>query len=422
MSYSYFSSCVRKSKDADSLIIQPRMGFASPGLMREGLSSIKELNLNCFGTITLDSYTRIGDYNTQLSCLENNQELNGYPIVTHPINTTKSVLEGIIDENFPVQVRHGCPQPQDIFKRIVDIGLDSTEGGPVSYCLPYGRIPLEKSFIAWTEACRILADNSDQAHIESFGGCMLGQLCPPSMLIAIAILEGLYFYKLGVKSVSLSYAQGVSLIQDRAGLALLRKFAEMYLGDVDWHIVLYTYMGMFPRTESGAKKLIEDSAALAQLSSCERIIIKTILERQQIPTIQANLEAIEIVDSVIKNTERGKSLSMDEMCSYDEIQDDIERLLDTVLNLHSDISKAILAAFKQGLLDIPYCLHPDNCGRALSVIDERGFLCWVKSGNLPIKNIRNDLNFNLTSSELLNQIHYIANKYDWTSSTESLNS
>ena len=148
-------------------------------------------------------------------------------------------------------------------------GLTATEGGPVSYCLPYGRTPLAESVRSWGEATAWLAEESAcrgrTAHLETFGGCMLGQLCPPSLLITISLLERLFFVQRGIRSVSLSYAQQCHPVQDIEALAALGQLAEEFLpADVDRHLVVYTYMGVFPGTVAGARSLLDASARIAR--------------------------------------------------------------------------------------------------------------------------------------------------------------
>lgn len=94
---------------------------------------------------------------------------------------------------------------------------DATEGGPVSYCLPYGRTPLAESVRNWTEGVRrfaALRELGTEPHLETFGGCLLGQLCPPSLLVAVSVLEALFFHRHGVRDVSVSYAQQTHPAQD----------------------------------------------------------------------------------------------------------------------------------------------------------------------------------------------------------------
>jgi methylaspartate mutase epsilon subunit len=414
MSDSKFQSFIHRIRSSGALAVQPRMGWGSPSRMRRALECVKSKSQRCVGTLTLDSYTRVGDYRTPTECLSRGDNLNGYPLLSHSVETTKALLDGLLDDNFPIQVRHGTPEPQSIFKRTIEVGLDASEGGPVSYCLPYGRTPLAVSINAWREACSIFANGTECGHIESFGGCLMGQLCPPAMLLTISLIECLFFKQYGIRSVSLSYAQGPSYAQDRAALALLQRLAGLHLGNTDWHVVVYTYMGLFPESRAGATRLIEDSADLAAESGCQRLIVKTTAERRQIPPLRDNLAALGIA---LARSERPKlklqsELTTEDRALQDELSEEVQRLLEAVLNLSPNLSKALLMAFRRGLLDIPYCLHPDNLGKARAAIDKSGMLRWEHVGDLPIKGRRLEPRERLSSDLLLAQLSHVARSYD----------
>src|SRR5690242_4530194 len=89
-----FSRLVREARSRGAILIQPRMGWGQPARMRHGLSALKQLSPRCLGTITLDSYTRVRDYTTPLTSLEGGVELNGYPLISHTRETTRSLLDG----------------------------------------------------------------------------------------------------------------------------------------------------------------------------------------------------------------------------------------------------------------------------------------------------------------------------------------
>ena len=140
-----FGGFIARAHQAGDLVVQPRMGMSSPSAMRAGLLATKRAIATTVGTITLDSYTRMGDHDRARAALAAGSELNGYPIVAHDMTTTGAVLAGVAGPDFPVQIRHGSPCPEDIFRALIDAGLSATEGGPVSYCLPYSRAPLDAS-------------------------------------------------------------------------------------------------------------------------------------------------------------------------------------------------------------------------------------------------------------------------------------
>jgi methylaspartate mutase epsilon subunit len=111
-----------------------------------------------------------------------------------------------------------------------------------------------------------LAERQEQSvtwHIETFGGCMLGQLCPPELLVALSVLEAIFFARHGLMSVSLSYAQQTNAEQDVEALAALRTLAMRHLPGIEWHLVLYSWMGLFPRTAAGSRRLMQESVGAA---------------------------------------------------------------------------------------------------------------------------------------------------------------
>ncbi|WP_016908612.1 hypothetical protein [Streptomyces xiaopingdaonensis] len=381
-----FGAFVREHGGHGRLVVQPRMGFADAGAMRDGLAATRAARARTVGTVTLDSHTRVGWLEAAASALRDGVPLNGYPIVTHPAAVTGRMLSGIRDEHFPVQVRHGSARPLRIFRTLAELGLDASEGGPVSYCLPYGRTPLADAVAEWAAACELYAGLREfglEPHLESFGGCMLGQLCPPSQLVAISVLEALFFARHGVRSVSVSYAQQTSAAQDREAVAALRLLCSELLPTDDWHVVVYAYMGVYPRTPHGARALLGQAADLAVRTGAERLIVKTTAESLRIPTIEENVEALEYAAGAVAGAPPPPVPFAASVAATDTYRE-AAALVDAVLDLHPDLSRALLLAFRKGYLDIPYCLHPDNRGSTRSYIDADGWLRWEDTGALPI--------------------------------------
>jgi len=206
------------------------MGFGDVATMRDGLQKVKQLPVSRIGTITLDAKTRQRQFLEAKLALEAGVQLNGFPIVSHGPEVTRVMLDNLQDENFPVQVRHGSPIPNEVFAVADASGITAIEGGPISYCLPYGRVPLVDCIRAWSDAVSFWAEAGGargiEPHIEGFGGCMMGQLNPPDLLAAISILEGRFFAERGIRSMSLSYSQGTNRVQDVGAILALRRLAQ----------------------------------------------------------------------------------------------------------------------------------------------------------------------------------------------------
>ena len=404
-----FGDVVRAARAEGRLVVQPRMGFGDPHRMRLGLAAVKDASATTVGTITVDSYTRLAQHTEARAAIDAGRPLNGYPIVAHDLQTTRRLLQGIVTHDFPVQVRHGSAHPQAIVGALGAAGLTATEGGPVSYCLPYGRTPVRTSVANWIEACALLAAlrrPQHEPHLETFGGCLLGQLCPPSLLVATSVLEALFFAQQDIRSISLSYAQQTNAQQDEEAVHALTRLAAELLGDTDWHVVIYAYMGRFPRTRHGASRLVADAARLAAHTGAARLIVKTTVEAIRIPTVAENVAALEhAAGAAAQAARRPHPISDTE--TYQEAR----ALVEAVLDLDDDIGRALVQALSRGRLDVPYCLHPDNAGRTESRLDDDGWLRWSRTGAMPISPSRPTAR-RITSSDLLASLSYVERRYD----------
>jgi len=390
------------------------MGFSEPARMRAGLLATRHAADAVGGTLTIDSYTRVGDEPAAVRALNAGVPLNGYPITSYSPGTSHWVLDGILGLAFPVQVRHGSASPQRIVAALARVGLTATEGGPVSYCLPYGRTPLADSVRNWREACEQLAAlraEGIEPHLESFGGCMLGQLCPPGLLVAISALEGIFFHRAGLRSISLSYTQQTSPDQDAQAVRALRRLAAELLPDTDWHVVVYTYMGVYPRSPHGARALLERSAELAVRAGADRLIVKTAAEAHRIPTVDENVAALRVAARAAARTTAPAPADTADAAD-NPIYAEARALVDAVLDLDADLGSALLKAFDRGYLDVPFCLHPDNAGRTRSHIDAEGRLTWSDIGALPIGRVTGRRGTRLTAAGLYDALTYVQRRYD----------
>ncbi|MEU1605411.1 methylaspartate mutase [Micromonospora matsumotoense] len=412
MSRGRFASYVADNQAAGRLVVQPRMGFATTEQMRGGLHAVRAARATTAGTLTLDSFTRVGDHANAARALVHGHDLNGYPLVAHGAVMTRAMLEDIVADDFPVQVRHGSALPLGIFHALLDAGLDATEGGPVSYCLPYSRVPLRSAIDEWAACCELLAtvgDDGRGAHLESFAGCMLGQLTPPSLLVALAILEGLFFRRHGVRSMSLSFAQQTNPGQDLDALLALRQLATEFLPDCDTHLVVYTFMGLFPRTPAGAAAILAESVRLAVAGGAARLIVKTSAEAFRIPTVAENVAALEFAAVHAAGCARPTrpSFAPTDSPAYAEAR----LLVEAVLDLHPEPGTALATAFGTGLLDVPFCLHPENANLARSRVDPDGTLRWTRTGRMPLRPATGHAP-DLGSAELIDMLAHNQRRFD----------
>jgi methylaspartate mutase epsilon subunit len=354
----------------------------------------------------------MGDLASVAGALRDEIPLNGYPIVSYDPLITRAMLEGVVTEDFPVQVRHGSAQPADIFAALIEVGLHASEGGPVSYCLPYGRTPLNVAVDNWSRAVDLLLDGAGElAHLETFGGCMMGQLCPPSLLVALSALEALFFYRKGVRSLSVSYAQQTNFAQDQDAVLALRRLCTQLIPGASWHVVIYNYMGVYPRTSGGALDLLGKAVELAVTTGSARIIVKTPAEAYRIPNIAENVTALEHAGAVDRQSRLAGVVPA--TGDGEQVYREARAIVDAVLGLHDDIGRALIVAFRCGLLDVPFCVHPDNAGRTRSYLAIDGTLGWADIGSLPLSGVAESRRHaSITSASLMSALSYVQRTFD----------
>jgi methylaspartate mutase epsilon subunit len=401
-----FGQVVAAHHARGELVVQPRMGFADPARMRQGLLATRDARATTVGTVTLDSYTRVGDHHAVRAALMAGTDLNGYPIVDRDPAATMAILDRVLTPGFPVQVRHGSADPRRIVRTLLDHGLHATEGGPVSYCLPYSRMPLAGAVDHWRASCETLA-KAPEPHLETFGGCMMGQLCPPALLVALSVLEGMFFRQHGIRCLSFSYAQQTHADQDEEAVAALRDLVARYVPDARTHVVIYTYMGVYPRTPHGALGLLAESARLAARTGASRLIVKTAAEAHRLPTVAENVTALEHAATAARGVPRRAS------GSDTGIHAQAKALLDNALSIDDDIGRALVTAFALGQLDVPFCLHPDNAGAARGGLDADGRLVWQRIGALPIGDlVELPASTRMMSADLLGALRFVERRFD----------
>jgi methylaspartate mutase epsilon subunit len=199
-------------------------------------------------------------------------------------------------------------------------------------------------------------------------------------------------------------------------LGALGALAAEFLPDVDWHIVLYTYMGVYPETRDGALALLRDSALLAVRGGAHRLIVKTAAESVRIPTIEENVEAIEVAAAAARRARDGWAPAPDT-----GVLAEARMIITAVLDLDSQLDTALRRGVEEGLLDVPYCLHPDNRGRSRGSLDAGGRLVWSRTGALPVPARAADpASCEATSSDLLRALKFVRDRYDRTAVAGSI--
>jgi methylaspartate mutase epsilon subunit len=379
------ASWLAKADRAGQALIQPRCGVGSQREMIALLDVLNRPNTADCLTLTIDSHTRLLQFATARRLLrEAPEQLNGYPLVAHGYRAVRKITERY---NRPIQVRHGSPDGRRLFAESVAGGIQSYEGGGISYNLPYCRdVPLEHSLRAWQEidrACGALEKSGFPIEREFFGS-LSAVLMPPSVSLAVGMLEAILAAREGCGCLSLAYPQSGSIVQDVAALQTIRVLGQRYLGDsVKLYPVLHEFMGVFPRDVERAQTLILFGGLTARLGRATKIINKTSQEAIGIPDAEVNAEGIRRTRLAYEKYFSFVTVppAMVEEEAY-WIERETREMLDPVLS-EPDLITAIVEAFHDGRLDIPFPSNREARGRVVPVRDSDIAIRFADTGNLP---------------------------------------
>ncbi|MER8047055.1 methylaspartate mutase [Streptomyces sp. NPDC094032] len=365
--------------------IQPRCGVGGHEEMKALLATLEAEASPDILTLTIDSHTRLLRFEEALRTLNLRPgDLNGYPMVAHGWRRGRELNELVAA---PLEIRHGSPDARTLFDVSVASGITSFEGGGISYNLPYSKaVPLAESLGAWQDVdrrCGELAEHGVVVDRELFG-TLTAVLVPPSISLAISVLEAVLAARAGVRCVSVAYPQGGHLAQDVAALRAIAVLAERYLpADVTVHAVLHEFMGVFPRDRGNAEDLIFYGALVARLGGASKLITKTHQEAYGIPDTAANVEGLRLADRA--NSPLLDFIRVDEGQVAQELEWILAEVADLVepLLARPDLIGAVVEAFAEGRLDIPFSASRYARSDLIPRRDRSGAIRYLSTGALP---------------------------------------
>jgi methylaspartate mutase epsilon subunit len=187
-----------------------------------------------------------------------------------------------------------------------------------------------------------------------------------------------------VRCISVAYPQGGHLAQDVAALRSIPVLAERYLpADVTVHAVLHEFMGVFPRERGNAEDLILYGALVARLGGASKLITKTHQEAYGIPDTTANVEGLRLADRANSVLLDFITVDQDQVAQEQEwILAEVADLVDPLLD-RADLTDAIVEAFAQGLLDIPFSASRYAGSALIPRRDRTGAIRYRSAGKLP---------------------------------------
>lgn len=374
-------------------LVQPRCGVALIEQQIELFQAFKHAGAHVL-SYQVDSLTRNNNYaEAELAINESKatkiSALNGFPVINHGVAGLRRIVSEVA---VPLQTRHSTRDPRLLAEISYAGGVSAFEGGAICYNIPYYKdYPLDESVRAWQYVDRLTGIYYERFGIaldREFFGTLTATLIPPSIAIAVNIIEAVLAIRQGVKRLSLGYAEQGNRIQDIAAIRMMKEMMEetvRRLGykDVEISTVFHQYMAAFPPTVERAEELIYQSAVTMGLSGATRMMIKTPVEALKIPTLKDNVCAIGLATRGLADHSQ---FSVDETLVAEEcqlIRRETEAILESVLLCgHGSFAAGVVTAFRKGYLDIPFSPSVHNRNEVLTARDTSGAVRFLSCGNL----------------------------------------
>ncbi len=386
-----------KARRSNSIITQPRCGVAGMDEMEHLLCALEREAHPEILSLSIDSYTRNKDFEKAKRCLKEVPfDLNGFPLVSHGWENGRQLNESI---GVPLQIRHGSPDAITLFRVALASGITAFEGGGISYNLPYAKnVPLRTSLRAWEVVdClsgKLATEYSIIVDRELFG-TLTGLLTPPSLAIAVAVLEAILATLQGVRCISVAYPESGNAVQDVAALRSISDIVQGYLKNYSGipdaegiHVfpVLHQYMGPFPQDKTKAEQLISQGALTATWGGATKLVTKTPAEAICIPSTEDNINGLRTAKQVIKAATNCLLDASEIVSEQNWIKQEVKEILAPVLEMakKTTLLEAIISAFDSGLLDIPFAPSVHTKGKIMPSRDANGAIRYLKCGGLAL--------------------------------------
>jgi methylaspartate mutase epsilon subunit len=206
-----------------SPLIQPRTGVANINEQIDKLNDLEKIGIEV-ASVQLDASTRVRNYKkaeegVQISNYKKKSFLNGFPV---PIYGQNGVIKIVDSLSIPFQIRGGAPDHRLTYEIAIAGGASAVEGGFLCYLFPYDKeTSPSQSLENWQYIDRLCGYYYEKHNIiinREWFGVLTANLIPPSLAIAINVIQTVLSAKQGVKSISVGYAEQGNRSQDIAAM------------------------------------------------------------------------------------------------------------------------------------------------------------------------------------------------------------
>lgn len=344
----------------------------------------------------LDSDSRQNNYQMAERRIEESRQVDGnmvdgFPVANHGVRGCRRIREAL---DRPLVLRSATADARLATEIAWASGFsDAPCGGIIMPTSHHKKIALSDSIRNWQYIARLGAWYTEHGwpiNHEVYGG-LSGKPIPPSICLSFVIIDGLIQAAQGIKFLSPGYAATGNLIQDVAGVRVLKRLADEYmtrfgLAGVTISTTFYQLMNVFPCDAARSYALMCWTSMAAVLAGATQLIVKWVREVPGLATAQANAQASRATKAVITmlcNQRLPNSSDLAEEMHYIEIE--TRAIVDGVIELGGgDVVVGAAKAFESGVLDCPFSSWLPIANKVVPARDAKGAIRFRNHGRLPL--------------------------------------
>lgn len=377
-------------------LTQPRGGFGTYDLHIELMRALEKDGLADIVPTTTDSYTRNERFaqagkGWEDSIAAGRSLLNGFPIVNAGVEMCRRLVETV---DRPTIVLSGTAMPRLTSEIALAAGFSGYLGSAIAYTVSYTKETTLEEGIRNYQYLDRLTDEYSKRGVELHRrqpGFLTGTNIPPSIALAVYVLDALLAAAQGVRNYGYELGQCLHLVQDAAALRVGEEIVQGYLKAAGYEGVFTPatslhWMGAWPADEAQAAALVVYGGMLAAAGKAASVTTKSTHEAIGIPTPKANAEGLRMTRQAIY---MARGMSMDGTPEFEFEKDLIRRetraIVDKVLEMgDGDAAIGTVRACAAGTLDIPWSPNRYVKSRIMPARDADGAIRIFDAAGVPI--------------------------------------
>ena len=387
---------MRQAASEGRCLTQPRGGFGTLELQMELMRALDKDGMADIVPTTTDSYTRNEQWTQAETGIEESKRqgrsmLNGFPMVNYGPRETRKLIEAI---GKPAIVLSGTAMPRLTSEIGFASGYSGYLGSGIAYTTSYTKnTSIAEGIRNYQYMDRLAAlylEHGVELHRRQ-PGFLTGTNVPPSIAIAVGVLDALLAAGQGVRNYGLELGQTLHLIQDSAAIQVCGELAQEYLKaqgfkDMFTPVTSLHWMGAWPQDDAQATALVSYGGTLAAVGGAVSVTTKSTHEAYGIPTPDVNAEGLRTTRMAIY---LARHIRLDDLPEFkaevDLIRREAKPVIDKVLEMgDGDAAQGAVKALQAGVLDIPWSPNRFVKSRVMPARDADGYLRIYDPADMPI--------------------------------------